>query len=72
MSLTAYPQSPREDGSSMIIFAGPPNVAVGWELTGPGSLTPQSPRTDSRGVAGCLFVPATAGDVVTVTVTHGT
>ena len=43
-----------------------------WALAGYGSITPQSAHTDARGVAGAVFVPVSAGDVVTITVTHGT
>jgi hypothetical protein len=72
MTVTAYPRAPQADGTALLVYAGPPNVAVEWELTGPGTLTPQDLCTDARGVAGALFTPNAAGDVVTVTVTHGT
>ena len=72
MSLNAYPINPRANASALLVFKGPPNVAVSWALAGYGSITPQSAHTDARGVAGAVFVPVSAGDVVTITVTHGT
>ncbi len=72
MSLTAYPQNPQADGTALIVYAGPPNVAVEWSLTGSGSLTPQSFSTDERGAAGAIYTPGTAGDLVTISITHGT
>lgn len=72
MTLTAYPPNPQADGTALIVFSGPPNVAVEWALTGLGSITPQSVATDARGMAGAVFTPVSAGDQVTVSVTHGT
>lgn len=72
MSLVAYPPNPSADGTALVVFAGPPNVAVEWSLVGSGSLAPQGASTDARGVAGAVYTPTTAGDVVTISVTHGT
>lgn len=72
MSLTAYPRNPSADATAMIVFSGPPNVAVVWSLDGAGTITPKSKSTDARGVAGAVFTPNAAGDIVTVLVTHGT
>lgn len=72
MSLTAYPQRVSVDATALVVFSGPPNVAVEWSLDGAGSLAPQSFSTDARGVAGAVYTPVTAGDVATITVTHGT
>ena len=70
--ITAYPPNPQVDATCLLVFSGPPNVAVAWTLTGPGSIAPQSACTDARGVAGCVFTPAHAGDAVTISVQHGT
>ena len=72
MTITAYPKSPRVDGTALLVYSGPPNVAVEWDLIGTGTLTPQDVCTDARGVAGAVFTPYAAGDTVTIAVTHGT
>lgn len=72
MSLTSYPASPSVDGTALVVYVGAPNVAVEWALMGNGFLTPQSDSTDARGVAGAIYEPTTAGDVVSITVTAGT
>lgn len=71
MSLTAYPRNPAADATAMIVFSGPPNVAVAWSLAGPGAIAPLSGHTDERGVAGAVFTPGAVGNVVTVSVLHG-
>lgn len=71
MSLVSYPASPSVDGTALVVFAGEPNIAVEWSLMGNGFLTPQSGSTDARGIAAAIYQPTVAGDMVTISVTHG-
>jgi hypothetical protein len=72
MTITAYPSNPQVDATAMLVFSGPPNVAVSWALVGSGSLAPETEATDGRGIAAAIYTPGTAGDTVMVSVTHGT
>jgi hypothetical protein len=59
-----------EDGSCLLVFNGPVNRMVVWNLSGPGSLAILSEVTDANGVAMARYNPGTAGDTPTVTVTY--
>ena len=72
MTISAYPPNVAVDATSLLIFSGPPNVSVEWALTGSGTLTQGASYTDAGGRAHALYTPGTEGDVVTITVTHGT
>jgi hypothetical protein len=72
MTISAYPPNVAVDATSLLVFSGPPNVAVEWTLTGSGLLTPGAAYTDANGNAHALYTPGTVGDVVTIEVTHGT
>lgn len=56
MSLSAYKSTIYADAASIIVFAGPPNVAVAWSLpSGPGTLAPLSNSTNALGVACAVY-----------------
>jgi hypothetical protein len=70
MTIVCYPPSPAVGGTALVVYSGTPNVAVQWTLDGPGTITPNSSTTDSRGVAGAVFTPAAEG-ATTISVTYG-
>jgi hypothetical protein len=70
-SLTAYPRNVRADGTALLVFKGPPDVAVAWAVSGSGAISDESLYTDSQGLASAKYTPGTVGATVTVTVTHG-
>jgi hypothetical protein len=71
MTISAYPTNVAVDATSLLIFSGPPNVTVQWTLTGSGLLEAVEAYTDANGKAHAKYTPGTAGDVVTIEVTHG-
>lgn len=74
-TLRAVPQVIKSDATSLIIFSGPPNVAVEWSLSGAGQLSEQSSSTGSNGAASAKYTPVNDGSesssVVEITVTYG-
>jgi hypothetical protein len=58
----------RQGGGALFVAIGAPGVAVVWALTGPGTLTPTSDRTDGAGVASARYDAgaAVAGQSITV------
>lgn len=71
MSLTATPARVRADATALLVLIGPPNRSLAWTITGSGSLSNLSLRTDAQGRATCIYNPGTPGDEVTVGVTYG-
>lgn len=70
--LTVYPANVYADSSgALVVLSGIPNRAVTWSLTGSGTLTPITTTTDAQGRASAKYVPAVAGDVVTIEATYG-
>lgn len=61
----------RVGGGALFVAVGLPATAVVWTLTGPGTLTPTSDRTDAAGVASARWEAGSAveGQVVTVRAT---
>lgn len=50
-------------GGTMFVAVTAPNTAVGWFLTGPGTLTPSSGHTDAAGVVSARYdAPADAAN----------
>lgn len=72
MSIDVYPANPQVTATALIIFTGPPYVAVEWTLTGPGTIDAHSGYTNEVGQASAKFTPYAAGDLVVVSVRHGT
>lgn len=71
MTLKAMPSSRvASDGSCLVVFTGPANRTVLWNLTGAGTLTIISEVTDALGVALAKYTPGTAGTTVTITVDY--
>lgn len=69
--ITAMPSSRvAEDSSCLLVFSGPLNRTVTWNLTGPGSLTIFTEVTDANGIALARYNPGSAGDTPTVSVTY--
>jgi hypothetical protein len=60
MSITIHPQAIRPDATAVAVLRGPANVSVIWSLTGAGTLTHASERTDGQGIATALFTPSAA------------
>lgn len=70
--LTVYPRRIRADATSLFVFQGPANVAVQWSVqSGPGTITPLSTFTDSRGLAAARYNPAGLTGTAVVRVSHG-
>jgi hypothetical protein len=70
--LTAYKASIFCDATSILVFRGPPNVAVAWEIaSGPGTIEGLSNSTDLNGVACAIYrADGSAGQAV-CRVSHG-
>ncbi|MNT32122.1 hypothetical protein D3C72_1679850 [compost metagenome] len=63
----------RADATAIVVFEGPPNVAVAWSLTsGTGVITPLASRTDAQGRAWAKFDPIGIAGTATIEVEHGT
>lgn len=63
----------RADATAIVVFEGPPNVAVTWLVaSGPGVVTPLSGRTDAQGRAWAKYDPAGIPGPATIEVEHGT
>ena len=71
MSLYAFPPQVRADATSLLVLLGPPDRAVTWSISGSGSLTILSDRTDAQGRAYARYHPGTPGDTPTVSATYG-
>jgi hypothetical protein len=71
MSLQLLTNPVRAGSASMVLYKGTPNRRVVWSLTGSGTLTPITEYTDTGGISAAIFVPATAGDSVTIGVSAG-
>ncbi|RWA55349.1 hypothetical protein AU476_07525 [Cupriavidus sp. UYMSc13B] len=73
MSLRILSNLLHADATAILVFDGPPNVAVGWSVVGgSGTITPLSGRTDAQGRAWAKFDPIGIGGTATVEVEHGT
>lgn len=73
MSLTANPVSVRADGSTLLVFQGPPGVAVAWRVaSGPGQLVPLANVTDGAGRAWAVYYADGGSGTARVRVEHGT
>lgn len=73
MSVTANPVSVRADGSTLLLFEGPPDVAVSWTVaSGPGHLVPLANVTDVAGRAWAVYYPDGGSGSARVRVEHGT
>ena len=71
MSLDAYPKEVRADATTLIMLVGPADRAVTWGLTGTGSISPLTERTDSQGRAYAKYTPGDPDTTVTVTADYG-
>jgi hypothetical protein len=71
MSISATPAVIALSATSLISYVGAPEVAVQWTLTGPGTITPLSTRTDAAGHAAAKYTPAAVGVTVTVSILAG-
>lgn len=72
--LVARSPSVREGSDSVIVFTGPPNLLLTWNVSGPGTLTDPSPNTDASGIGTALFTPdpGNVGQSATISVTYRT
>lgn len=70
-TLTAYPGSPTENASTLLVYQGTPRRAVNWRLTGSGALAALSPMTNHAGVAAAVYTPGMAGETVLIEVDAG-
>jgi hypothetical protein len=71
-ALQAIPGTVQFLSSCVVLFSGPPNRAITWELTGTGSLSYAANRTGPNGQATAKYTPSTDNGVAVVTVTYGT
>jgi hypothetical protein len=69
--ITAYPAQVRADATALIIYSGAPNRTLEWRLTGSGTLTPITARTNDAGQAAAKYTPGSAGDTVSIEVECG-
>ncbi len=70
--ITAFPPHVRANSSSLIVYRGAPLVAVEWDITGSGTLTPITTATDAGGRATARYTLGTIGEWVTITIYAGT
>jgi len=70
VTLAASPTSVRADATSLLTFLGPPDRKVSWGLTGDGTITPLTSRTDAQGRAYAKYSPGTPDTTVSVTVIY--
>jgi hypothetical protein len=69
--MNVYPSRVRVDATALVVYSGLPNRTVDWRLTGAGTLTPLSARTDANGQAAAKYTPGTAGATVVIEVESG-
>ncbi|WP_196251648.1 hypothetical protein [Cupriavidus necator] len=63
----------RADATAIVVFDGPPNVAVLWSVaSGPGVVTPLGGRTDAQGRAWAKYDPAGLSGAAVIEAEHGT
>lgn len=73
MSLTANPARVRADGSTLLVFQGPPGMIVAWRVTsGPGHVVALAGVTDAAGRAWAVYYPDGGSGTARVRVEHGT
>jgi len=73
MSLAANPARVRADGSTLLVFQGPPGVAVAWHVaSGPGHVVALADVTDAAGRAWAVYYPDGGSGIARVRVDHGT
>lgn len=72
LAIAALPQYIQPDATSLIVFNGPPNVALSWALLGNGALQDASTFTGANGHASARFVPGATLGTSFVEVTYGT
>ena len=71
-AIRAIPIHVQPDAGSIVIFQGPPNVAVLWSVLGNGFLLYESMYTEENGIAHAKLIPTgDPGDEITVTVSYG-
>lgn len=70
-TLTAYPGSPAQDASTLLVYQGMPRRAVNWRLTGSGAIAALSLMTNHAGVAVAVYTPGVAGEAVLIEVDAG-
>lgn len=73
MSLNANPARVRADGSTLLLFEGPSDVAVSWTVaSGPGHVVALADVTDAAGRAWAVYYPDGGSGSARVRVEHGT
>lgn len=72
LAISALPQYVQPDATSLVIFNGPPNVALSWVLIGDGTLEDAASFTGANGHASARFVPGATLGTSFIEVTYGT
>lgn len=73
MSLRMLSNLLRADATAIVVFEGPPNVAVTWSVaSGAGVVTPLDTRTDGSGRAWAKYDPVGIAGAAVIEVQHGT
>ena len=57
--------------STLIVFSGAPNVAIEWQLDGPGELRDAATKTSDNGAASAVYEPGLIEGSATITVNYG-
>lgn len=67
----SIPQYVAINATSIVVFDGPPNVAVEWTLAGDGTLSEKSTHTGANGKASARYTPGETLGPVDVFVSYG-